>query len=75
MVVLLIINAQSKRLLKKILFLDIIATCQKGVKHVHNYICNLEINKCLEMFMVVDCINIVVGWRFLWPHLVIFKNR
>ena len=68
-------NAQSKRLLKKILFLDIITTWQKGVTHVYYYILNFEINKNRHLVMVVDCINIVVGWWFLWSYFVIHTSQ
>ncbi len=61
----------KNELLKKIQDYDIIHTCQKGVIYVHNYIFNLEINQDCYLVMVVDCINIVAGWRIFWTHIVI----
>ena len=50
-------------MLKKISYWNIITMCQKGVKYVNTYICNIEISKCAELFLVVDSINIVIGFR------------
>lgn len=62
-------------ILQKIPDWNIIILCQKGVKNVHNYIFNLEINKDSLLVMVVDCFNTVVGWWFLWSHIVIVNIK
>jgi len=43
----------------------------KGVKHVYINLCNIKINKYFEMFMVVDIVNIGIGWRCFWSHILI----
>lgn len=65
----------KNELLKKILEYGIITMCQKGVIYVYNYIFNLEINKDSLLVMVVDCISVVIGWWFLWPHFVIVNIK
>lgn len=50
-------------MLQKIFGKNIIIMCKKGVKHVNTYICNIEINKCAKLFLVVGGINIVIGFR------------
>ena len=57
-------------MLKKFSYWDIILMCQKGVRYVNTYICNIKINKCAELFLVVDSINIVIGFRF-YTHFII----
>ena len=43
----------------------------KGVKDVNTYIYCIEINKCPEMFLVVDIVNIGIGWRFIRSYILI----
>ncbi len=47
----------------------------KGVKNAYTYIYYIKIGKGCCLVMVVDLVNIGIGWRCIWPYILIaIKN-
>ena len=57
-------------MLQNLINWNIILVCQKGVKYVNTYICNIAINQSPALFMVVDIADIGIGWRSVRTYIL-----